>query len=199
VSLTSAYVAADAPFHGGRQLDVTPLWLTTDAGATWLARTIPCRSIDGSLIMSVAPQGAAFDVCASEPGAGSQLKAVLESTDAGRHWTFRSQCRFDPYLTCNPTSQTPGYVSQIDAVSPTTIFQVGGRADPSVSHDAGRTWRNVSAVGTASGGGTAQVAFFNTDDGVVLGEEYRAPGFISELWETTDAGAHWAPRIPVAS
>jgi photosystem II stability/assembly factor-like uncharacterized protein len=199
VSQSSAYVAAQAPFHGSRELDVTPMWFTTDAGATWSDATIPCMSINSSVIMSVAPQGTAYDVCASEPGAGSQLKQVLVSSDDGAHWTYRVRCADG--AGCGPNGNIGGYVSEIDAVSSTTVYEVGGRADLSVSRDGGRQWRLVPGVDPNAGasGGTTEVIFFSPHDGLVLGQGYRNGEFPTELWETADGGAHWTARFPSAA
>jgi hypothetical protein len=198
-SVTSAYVAAEGAYHGGHGPAVTPMWFTDDGGATWTGATIPCGSFTGSLIMSVAPQGNAFDVCESEPGAGMQLKQVLESSDDGAHWTWRLRCNVAQDRPCTSGSDVEGYVSEIDAVSASTIYQVGGRSDLVVTHDGGRTWLDVPAIDTAAGGGTSQVIFFSTRDGMVLGQGYRDPDFLPEIWETTDGGAHWTTRFPTAT
>jgi photosystem II stability/assembly factor-like uncharacterized protein len=191
-SLTSAYVASAAPLRGERSAQ--PMWFTDDDGATWSNAAIPCVGIGGSVIMSVAPQGTAFAVCANEPGAGTQVKQVLESTDNGAHWAYRLGCA--RLTECGPNSDIEGYVSGIDAVTATTIYQVGGRSNLVVSHDAGRAWRSVPAVDTASGDGTSQVIFFSPADGMVLGAGYPDR---PQIWETTDGGVHWTSRFATAS
>lgn len=196
ISPTSAYLAANPRVRNGRQVDATPLWFTSDSGATWFSRTIPCSSFNTNIALSVSPGGTLFDVCASEPSAGEQPKETLRSTNEGRTWHVRSMCHFSPAaMQCTPGSQTGGYLGEIDAVSGSTVYLVGGRSSLDVSRDGGIKWMAVPPGLGSTAGGTSQVTFFTPSVGIVLGDgdqENERP----TLWSTTDGGVRWSTRVP---
>jgi hypothetical protein len=193
----SAYLASSPRILKGKQIDATPLWFTTNSGATWSNRTIPCRGFRADMALSFAPDGTIFDVCAGEPGTGNQLKETLRSTNEGRSWQIRSMCHFSTtnVLRCTPGSQFSGYLGEINAVSRSTVYLVGGRSSLEVSRDGGIRWTVVPPGLGSSAGGTVRVIFFSPSAGIVLGNgdlENERP----TLWTTKDSGAHWTAREP---
>ncbi len=199
INQTSAYLASSSGASDGTPTPThtTPLWFTTDSGATWSSRTIPCGGFYTNVALSAAPDGTIFDVCAGEPSAGNQLKETLRSTNEGRSWQVRSMCHFSTtnVLHCTPGSQFSGYLGEIDAVSSSTVYLVGGRSSLMVSRNGGTTWMVVPPGLGGDAGGTGQVIFFSPSNGIVLGDgefENNRP----TLWSTTDGGAHWTTREP---
>jgi photosystem II stability/assembly factor-like uncharacterized protein len=191
VTKTSAYLASSDGFEA----HATPLWFTTDSGSTWSKRTVPCSSFDTDVALSVAPDGTVFDVCASEGGAGQQPKETVRSTNQGRSWQIRSRCDSSDEH-CTMGSQFSGYLGEIDAVSSSTVYLVGGRSALEVSRDGGIRWSAVPPGMGSTAGGTTQVIFFSPKKGVVLGDGDQE-NERSTLWSTSDGGAHWRTRVPV--
>jgi photosystem II stability/assembly factor-like uncharacterized protein len=197
INRTSAYLASSPAQRNGAGAHSTPLWMTTNSGATWSSRTIPCASFGTSMALSVAPGASLFDVCASEPSAGTQLKETVRSMNEGRTWQVRSMCHFSPtnVLRCTPGSQFSGYVSEIDAVSNRTLYLVGDRSSLMVSRNGGTSW-SVDPPGLGGdSGGTSQAIFFSSSHGIVLGDNDQ-DNELPTLWSTTDGGAHWSVRVP---
>ena len=197
LSQTSAYVATSPRIRNGIPANATPLWFTTNSGATWSSRTIPCANFGTNIALSAAPDGTLFDVCAGEPGLGNQPKETLRSTNEGRSWQVRSLCHVSSTGVehCTPGSQFSGYLSEIDAVSRSTVYLVGDRSSLEVSRDGGIRWTAVPPGLGSDAGGTFQVLFFSPFAGIVLGDgdlENERP----TLWSTTDGGAHWTTRKP---
>jgi photosystem II stability/assembly factor-like uncharacterized protein len=93
-------------------------------------------------------------------------------------------------------SQFSGYLGEIDAVSSSTVYLVGGRSALEVSRDGGIRWSAVPPGMGSTAGGTTQVIFFSPKKGVVLGDGDQE-NERSTLWSTSDGGAHWRTRVPV--
>jgi photosystem II stability/assembly factor-like uncharacterized protein len=185
---SSGYVGSLArePVLPGHKPVPGSLWFTGNGGQSWSRRHTPCA--DMSAVMSAAPDGTLFAVCAGEPGAGQQGKTVARSTDGGRTWTTQVSCGIGA---CAPL--TDGYLGSIDAVSASTVFIVGGRSPLLVSRDGGKRWQIVTAVTAGGDAGTYDVTFFNHADGVVSGID-NVLGRYSEqpaIWRTRDGGRHW--------
>ncbi len=173
-----------------------PLWYTANSGRSWSARQLPCSLPAGWYASSsVAPGGTLFAVCAGEPGAGNQFKIAARSTNGGRSWTLHG-CP-DGQTFCND-SLTGGYLGQIWAVSASTVYLVGDRSQLTVTRDGGAKWQGVSGVAANDSGGTGQVVFFGTKDGIVTGNDINANEQIA-LWHTTDGGKHWSVVLPRVS
>lgn len=181
---TSAYLmlAPSVNTHGGPS--VVPLWFTSNGGKSWSSRPVPCHLGAMSAVFSVAPNGTLMAVCASQPSAGEQIKSVLESVDGGRSWTLKTHSNIDF-----------GYLGAIDLVTNKEAFLVGARSSLLVTHDGGTRWQPVTSPIGSTAGGTSQVKFFNTADGLVLGNnDYNNEKLT--LWSTSDGGKHWNARLP---
>jgi photosystem II stability/assembly factor-like uncharacterized protein len=166
---------------------VAPFWFTSDGGGSWSTRQVPCHIGALSSVFSVAPNGVLMVVCASQPGAGSQNKSVLESTDGGRTWTLKTDSNVDF-----------GYLGAIDLVSSREAFLVGGRSSLLVTHDGGTNWRAVQPLIGSTAGGTSQVIFFNSSHGLVLGNNDNDNENLT-LWSTTDGGKKWTAELPIVN
>jgi photosystem II stability/assembly factor-like uncharacterized protein len=195
VSRSSAYVLSSPPIGPAGTSPDAPMWFTSNGGVSWSNRSIPCALPSNSVALSVTPNGKLIAVCAGEPGAGLQMKAVLSSTDRGTTWTVDSTCSASN-CTTNPLSA--GYLGGIDAVSAGTVYLYGGRSSLLVSHDGGAQWQAVEPLIGDTSGGTQQAIFFNDSDGVVLGENGNN-GDQSTLWSTRDGGTSWNAMVPRAN
>lgn len=198
VSQSSAYVLS-TPVASGPGPDVAPLWFTDDGGSSWSSRHIPCAIGALSIVLSAAPDGTLFAVCATEPGAGYQPKSALRSTDGGLSWTTESLCLPGPLSQANCVGPfSNGYLGEIDATSSEQVFLVGDRSSLLVTNDGGVEWQVVDPPIGGSDAGTDQVIFFNTSDGVVLGQNGNNDEAWT-IWQTSDDGAHWTTVVPRTS
>ncbi len=191
----SAYVLSSAVAGGAR----ATLSFTSDSGATWSRRSLPCGSRALSTVLAAAPDGTLAAVCAGEPGAGFQAKWLAISSDGGRHWSRRGPCGADaaaPACTRSPLSQ--GYLGEALATSAQTVYVIGDRSGLVITRDGGRHWRNLGATVGNVNGEPAAVTFFGPRNGIVLGRETTAQAPVA-IWHTTDAGRHWSAVKPSAA
>lgn len=193
---TAGYVLAYPDLNSRGLPDRAPLWYTADGGRTWSRRQSPCGQDAMSAVAALAPGGALVAMCAGEPGAGAQGKFMTVSADDGRSWTQPIGCSLSQ--PCHDSALLGGYVGQIAAVSARIVYLVGGRSSLLVTTDGGRRWRLVQPIIGDSGGGTAQVTFFGSQDGVVLGDNAAANEAVT-IWHTSDGGRTWAAVQPKVS
>ncbi|MGO8872911.1 MAG: WD40/YVTN/BNR-like repeat-containing protein [Acidimicrobiales bacterium] len=90
-----------------------------------------------------------------------------------------------------------GYLGEIDATSAGTAYVVGTRSPLLVTRDGGASWQAQQAVGDVTGG-SAQVVFFDSTHGVVLGRQNTATAPVA-IWHTSDGGVHWTTLAPVVA
>jgi len=112
----------------------TPLLLTGPANgsAPWHRLAVPCPSWGQSLQVAATPTLGLAIACASEPGAGEQLKQAFFARDGGRTWQWLT----DP----SPN----GYLDAISVTPAGKILLSGGRSDVYVSWDGGLTWHGTA-------------------------------------------------------
>jgi photosystem II stability/assembly factor-like uncharacterized protein len=182
-SRTSAYLMLAPSVKSGRP-SVAPLWYTSDGGATWSKRDVPCHIGAFSSVLSVDASGTLMAACASEASAGQQIKSILLSPDGGLNWTLKTDSNIDY-----------GYLGQIDLLNSEDAFLVGGRSSLLETHDGGVHWRAVQPLIGSSAGGTAQVTFFGGVHGLVLGND-DSDNENMTLWSTANAGRNWSVEIP---
>ena len=154
------------------------------AGSNWHRLANPCTAAGADLaLVGVAPVSTTqlFELCAGDPGAGSETKVVLFSADGGVHATA--------------TSAAPargGLASGIAAAS-TTVVAVPAASGASYvyrSADGGRTWGTPLNQGDG-GVGYFDLGFTTATQGVAV---YGNPAQgNSSLLMTHDAGATWKP------
>ena len=195
VSTNVAYLSS-VPAPSAAPTPAPPLWYTSDSGVTWVTRSVPCVGA-WSVALSRAPDGTLFAVCAWEPGAGIQLKSVLRSSNDGQTWKTVLACGNTEagLASCEGNPLSAGYLGEIDAVSDSTVYLVGGRSSLMVSHDGGVSWAPIQPLIGESGGGTSQVIFFNQTDGVVVG---NGTNEAITIWTTADGGSTWTSAVPKA-
>jgi hypothetical protein len=151
-------------------------------GSSWHRLANPCVAAGADLALAgVAPVSTTqlFELCAGDPGAGSETKAVLFSSDGGAHATA--------------TSAAPprgGLASGIAAAS-TAVVAVPAASGASYvyrSADGGHTW--ATPLNQGDGGvGYFDVGFTTATQGVAV---YGNPAQgNSSLLMTHDAGATW--------
>ncbi len=151
-------------------------------GSSWHQLANPCAAAGADLaLVGVAPVSTTqlFELCAGDPGAGSETKAVLFSSDGGAHATA--------------TSAAPargGIASGIAAAS-TAVVAVPASSGASYvyrSADGGHTWGTPLNQGDG-GVGYFDVGFTTATQGVAV---YGNPSQgNSSLLMTHDAGATW--------
>jgi photosystem II stability/assembly factor-like uncharacterized protein len=159
--------------------DSSSLAVTHDGGATWQTLTTPCAPAT-----SFEDRIAAIDdrtiwiVCGSQPGAGSQQKQLITSSDGGLHWSYP------------PNPPSTGYVSGLALSGPTnglTGWLAMARGPLYLTTDGGKTWQAADARGAASdlaGSGTIDVVFTDPLHG------WAATS--TQIFRTTDGGLHWS-------
>jgi len=192
---SAGYVFASPAVNSRGRPDFAVLWYTSDAGAAWSLRHVPCGFDALSDAVAAAPDGVLAVVCASEPSAGYQVKTTVISTNGGLTWTLHAGCLFRQG--CRDLLDG-GYLGQIAAVSGQTIYLVGSRSSLLVTRDGGLHWRVVRPFIGDSGDGTSRVIFFGQSDGVVLGAGGAANGR-SEIFRTLDGGRTWSTVLPQLS
>ncbi len=198
ISQSNAYLVSNPVTDPQDQTDDADLWFTTNGGASWSRRPIPCATGAVSAALSVATDGTLVAVCAGQPSAGAQPKSALRSTDGGATWTIQSSCppaAVTPGCTGDPLNF--GYLGGIDAVSRDTVFLYGDRNSLLMSSNGGTNWQTVQALTGDASDGTPQAIFFDSSDGVVLG--YNGDNNdASTLWSTKDGGVQWTATVPTA-
>jgi hypothetical protein len=153
-------------------------------GSSWHRLANPCATAGADLaLVGAAPVSTTqlFELCAGDPGAGSETKVVLFSSDGGAHATA--------------TSAAPargGLASGIAAAS-TAVVAVPAASGASYvyrSADGGHTWGTPLSQGDG-GVGYFDVGFTTATQGVAV---YGNPAQgNSSLLMTHDAGATWKP------
>ncbi len=118
---------------------------------------VPCRRDDFGIAGAASGDLDLAVVCASQPGAGEQLKSIVTTADGGSSWTR------DP-----DRAPISGYVDSVAATQDGT-FLTGGRAVVSVTRDAGRSWQTAYA-GSGGAGGPLAVGFTDDQHGFAVGE-----------------------------
>ena len=181
------------PSEGSTTNDVSVL-ATSTGGRSWQQlSSAPCIS-GGAWVerVSEATDGSLWLACASEPGAGNQVKTYARSLDDGRTW-LQGSCplvatssTWPSCLTAN--AFTSGYLGDIAAISATTALIDGSRNIVQITNDGGKTWAPVESKIGGDANGSTGLFFANKDDGWAISETYGAGG---PLWRTTDGGEKW--------
>jgi photosystem II stability/assembly factor-like uncharacterized protein len=198
ITLTRAYVLSFGPAPTGVGSALGGLGYTADGGRTWAFRPDPCPA-GFNFGQEVAASGTEdlWMVCASQPSAGSQAKALYRSSNGGQQWTLTAAANA-PVLSGNVSLPVggdlpvSGYVSpdslgheNLAVLTPTRAWLFPDRSGVFTTTDGGHTWSAVSGLSRAGliGGGSGNVVFVDGDHGWVC--EVGAG-----LWRTTD-GSHW--------
>jgi photosystem II stability/assembly factor-like uncharacterized protein len=124
--------------------DAWSLVRTRDGGRTWGPIASPCGKTAQYEVPSFTTPRVGWVLCAGQPGAGSQLKAVYRTGDGGGHWQIVMSMGWSPSGGVTPKAiPEQGYAHGIAfAGSRGWVYQ--GRALSYTSADAGHTWRPTS-------------------------------------------------------
>jgi hypothetical protein len=164
---------------------------TFDEDAQWQQQMAPCSiQLPSTALLSQAPDGTIWSACASQPGAGNQLKAFARSTNGGRTWISEAHC--DPSslgANCTPGDPFGGYLSDVAGLSSTTALIDGERNTVWLSADGGINWSEPSSPIGFDPNGSGGLFFADALDGWVVSESYGPAG---SLWRTTNAGNSWS-------
>jgi len=185
---TMTATAGELALHGKAVwvVGATPgtAYLSSSDGNSWRKHANPCpQGADPSSLTAIAPVTATtlYLLCAADPGAGSETKLVLLSTDGG--------------ATAHQTAAAPdrgGIASGLAAAS-ASVVAVSAQSGASWiyrSGDAGATWASSFMQGDG-GLGITDLGFTTATQGVAI---YGTPGNgnPSKLLMSRDAGATWA-------
>jgi len=189
VNRSFAYLVSDPTMNNkGSPAEPALLWRTTNSGASWTKRSIPCGKWNWYVTLSVAPNGELFAACAGQPSAGRQGKSVLSSNDEGLRWHLRSSYRsFSSAL-------GSGYLVSIDAMSAKTLLLVANISSLLVSSNAGADWQYKDQLFSGAESAAPLAIVLGTKDAVILGDTIKSPAQL--LWHTTDGGEHWSSVLP---
>jgi photosystem II stability/assembly factor-like uncharacterized protein len=151
-------------------------------GTVWHRLANPCTAAGADLaLVGVAPvsTSALFELCAGDPGAGSETKVVLFSSDGGAH------------ATATGAAPARGGIASGIAAASTAVVAVPAASGASYvyrSADGGHTWATPLSQGDG-GVGYFDVGFTTATQGVAV---YGNPAQgNSSLLMTHDAGATW--------
>ena len=180
-------LAALASASDGYVLEAGGLGLlaTTNGGATWQDRTVPCRGATIDLSATLDGDGTLWVVCGSVPGTGSQAKQVYVSTTGGTSWSLRASTGLTGASTGGKLGGF-GYDGMLTALSATTGYMTEGRLGLLVSTDGGRTWDDTPLTTPDGACSNGPVDFVGATHGWILCAPYGG------LW-TTQNGSTWTP------
>lgn len=168
--------------------------VTTDGGRTWRRLPMPCNDTGfGALYADIVPYTPTnlWLFCASEPGAGSQAKAVFRSSDGGHTWQIVARSSiFGDTRGDVGTMTGVGYLNDAAVTSSRDAWVALSRDTLVRTVDGGRTWHAAIPINMADpgGGGVGPVEFIDPRHGWLL-------SFPTLLFRTSDGGRHWL-RMP---
>ncbi len=195
ITTARAYVLTDAPTANPYQL-TWQLAFTSDAGATWSTRDVPCTSLfDAGAEVAASGTADLWFICGGTASGGAQIKELYRSNDGGLSWTLTSTTdgQVSP-MTVAPVDPLPagGYVAPLESghrnlavASTSTAWLYPERGDLYKTIDGGLNWVAVPALAAASfsSGGQGNATFLSPTQGWVC-------AYGVGLWQTVD-GTHW--------
>ena len=161
------------------------IWVSTDQGADWQPRSMPCTVADGGAsVLSVAyghPRAWLIDCYDNQQSSQEQntLQHVYGTADGGQTWARLG----------NPPQHNAPVLLADNGAGHAFLATVGGGDTLSGTLDGGRTW--ILEIG--DGGsffGWADLGFISPSIGFVVGPTHYAT---EHLYRTTDGGQTWAP------
>lgn len=163
---------------------------TTDGGRRWHRLPMPCNHTGfGALSMDVVSHTTSdlWLVCASQPSAGGQAKAVFRSSSGGRSWRLLSRSSVFGYGGRDVgTLPGVGYLDNLAVPSSRDAWLSLDRDTLYHTADGGRTWHPAIPITVANprDGGIGPVQFVDRRHGWLL-------SFPRLLFRTTDGGRSW--------
>jgi photosystem II stability/assembly factor-like uncharacterized protein len=166
---------------------------TTDGGSTWHTVRVGCpRGVEDPVTLSFPTPIRGWVLCAGRSGAGSQDKAVLETTDAGRTWHVLAEA-----LPLAGSSTAPsggltggGYPQGMTFQPMGAGWLFGSRMAAFRTFDGGRTWNSTHLGTTVGDVQPIAIAFPDPRLGfsLVHNGNLQTVGLLS----TSDGGARWS-------
>lgn len=169
---------------------------TTDAGSTWSSAPDPCLGsrVGGLGDVAFRSATAGLAVCAGQPGAGSQLKSIVGTTDGGATWRVRASTGDFTGTTGDgrrgsiPVGGYVGLSGNVVVARDGVSWMTGGRLVPLASVDGGATWMPLG-LGDSDVNLVQSAWPLDRDRGFAL---LWAPDRQATLLEaTSDAGKTW--------
>jgi photosystem II stability/assembly factor-like uncharacterized protein len=172
----------------------TAIYATSDGGVTWtpLPNSRPCGKFD-PVAVSFVSASRGWVGCSGVIGAGSGLKAVMETTDGGHSWSWRARIDYPGGLPDIGSITSSDYLQTIAMAADGSGFISGQRGSTIRTSDGGRTWTScppgqfdaftTSAAAMTSGGSwyVVQSGWLNA----------TLTTFESRLMRSDDHGATW--------
>ncbi|GEM_PF-443076 len=179
----SAGWVVKAPAHPGQGPE--QIWRTADAGATWARLPDPCyQPAQGIDVAGLAAVSAShlFELCAGNPGAGSEAKELLASADGG--------------ATAHLVGKLPlgGLVAGVAAQGSQDVLVAAssGAGFLYSSTDGGRSWR--TSMLDDGGAGLSDLSYPAYDLAVVVdGRPGEQEAFPDRVLVTNSGGYSWGP------
>ncbi len=173
----------------------TAVYATSDGGATWkpLPDSRPCGTFE-PVSVSFVSASRGWVGCSSVIGAGSGLKAVMETTDGGRTWSWRSRTGWPGGPADIGSIPSSDYLQTIAMAADGSGLITGQRGSTIRSADGGRTWTScppgqfdaytTSGAAIVAGGPwyVVQAGWLNATLTTMEGR----------LMRSTDRGASWS-------
>lgn len=174
-----AWLGTTAVTDGGAK--ETHLWISTDGGVSWQARSVPCEDprVQISALVGLAP-GRLWLMCSAIWTSVESLKAVYWTADGGQTWTLRGRALGEP----RDTLSTTGLDGSFGAVSEDLVFfSLNKTQRIALTHDGGATWL---AAPTPCAVDALQATFVDPHVGWIYGGGCVA--------RTLDGGLTWSCR-----
>jgi len=151
------------------------LVMTSDAGRSWAARTLPCPANEQAGQLSAAGPASLWLICEGTPQAGSFPGVIYRTVDGGRTWTRIAR---ENSLGVYAVSNRVAWAVQSDPSGSIIVRTIDG----------GRTWPTV-----LSRANTAVEAFMpqGPDGAHAVARVFSANGWRFVAYGTRDAGNTW--------
>jgi hypothetical protein len=167
----------------------TRLFVTRDGGSNWRGVAQPCP---GALefkepLLAALTERHAWLLCLGQPGAGHQVKALYETSNA-RSWTLRAATLLPRPAGRGLASAGYGFWLTFTERGFGVIAELRGSL--LVTRDGGRSWRpaRISSPGESE---AANAALITPGVGFVLVRDTRIPTTVVSLYRTNNAGRSW--------
>ncbi len=168
---------------------------TLDGGRTWTTVDVPCpRFVGTATAVAFATGTDGLLVCTGEPGAGSQSKAILATSDGGRTWHVEAEVLgFGTPTAPSGGLSSGGYLGGAALLPDGRGWAWGGRSPLLATSDGGRTWRVLPlAILNGAMGGPSGVSRVSDANGFVLTWNPNVAGSAISLLATSDGGQTWS-------
>jgi photosystem II stability/assembly factor-like uncharacterized protein len=164
---------------------------TINGGETWRTVKVGCPGRIDPTALSFPTPSRGWVVCAGQPGAGYQEKAIVQTTDAGATWNVLAEVAPPGAHAVAPDGGLPvgGSPEGLSFLRNGQGWLYGGRMNAVRTFDGGRTWHRT-ALGTPAGDvQPTSIGFLDARHGFAL--VHNGNLRTVRMLSTTDGGAHW--------